>query len=111
MSDAISTPEDDDKAVAQALQDLRDIAELRRSPAWERYFLRRLREKLAPLEEDILNNDSLSDAQRELKRRERKVYDTIIKLLDSDEIGNCSIAGVEVGTQVTDGMPKLAATD
>lgn len=110
-TDAYATPDDDKKSIQQALSDLRDIADLRRSPAWERYFLRRLREKIEPLEKDILENERLTDQERSLKRAMRKVYAEIRDLLGSDEIGFCSIAGIEPGTNIVDGMPEIPQED
>lgn len=69
-----------------AQRDLGDIDALRRSPPFTRYFLRRLDEKLAPLEQAILNDD-LPDEVLRAKRMERKILQGIRKLLDTDEAG------------------------
>lgn len=94
MADAeVVRPKTEDEVQRElAIRDLGDIHALRKSVAFDRYFLRRLREKIAPLQEAILEDDKLTDEQRNQKRREMKIYREILGLLDADEIGNRSIA-------------------
>lgn len=82
-----------DRSKAQAFSDLEDILALRKHPAWSRYFLRRLRERLEPIEFDLLNKP-MDAAELRAKQVERNTTREIANLLTTDEAGNRSIAGV-----------------
>jgi len=83
------------RSKAQAYTDLEDIRALRNHPAWDRYFLRRLREKLDPIEDALLNKP-LDASGLARAQAERAMLCQIANLLDSDEQGNRSITGAIV---------------
>lgn len=96
MNDTIepAPPSEEMRMKAQARADLDAILSLRKSPAWAGYFLRRLREKIAPLEDAILNKPSLDEAKRRDLHTARLTLLAIAALLDEDEQGNRSILGI-----------------
>lgn len=79
------------KKVSQELmrRDLGDIAELRRSEAFNRYFLRRLGEKKAAIQTSLLDHTpaelAAKDEDREVLRRINKTYEEILKMMDAEE--------------------------
>jgi hypothetical protein len=69
----------------QAKQDMDDIVALRGSKPFARFFLRRMTEKRAALEEVFRTDDKITPAQREEKRQQLKLYDELLKLLETEE--------------------------
>jgi hypothetical protein len=70
-----------------AARDLADIAALRKEPAFERYFLRRLKVKRAQLDETFRTDDKLTHEQREVHRKLVLEYDEILSMMAKDELG------------------------
>jgi hypothetical protein len=73
------------RAVEQAEQDLSDISTLRKTPAFDRYFLRRLREKQAALATEILERDDIPHEEREQLRAMHKLVKTLLAMPEQDE--------------------------
>lgn len=94
MSDTVEQPlSEEDRTKAQAQRDLGDLLSLRVHPAWSRYYLRRIREKIEPLTHALLN-DRMDQGARDNLLTERKTYVEILAMLDQDEQGNRSILGI-----------------
>lgn len=68
----------------QEAQDLADIAELKRTQAWERYWMRRLRMKRGGFELSF-KTDKMSYEDREVMRQRILLMEEIEKLLATDE--------------------------
>lgn len=81
------SPHDRDKA--QAYADLEAISALRRSPHFTGYFLRRLREKIEPVEHALLREELSFEVTRAKQARLTALRE-ILDLLEQDEIGNRS---------------------
>ncbi len=82
-------PKSDPKISAQvsrelAIRDLADITELRRTEAFDRFFLRRLREMRDRLQKSF-EEDAMAPEQREATRQLLKQLKEIIALPDRDE--------------------------
>lgn len=79
--------EDKAKALHQAAQDLSDIATLRHTEAFGRYFIRRLKAKQAAVETKFRNDsaDKCSHEEREIRRRIVLAYDEILRMMAEDE--------------------------
>lgn len=74
---------DTNDAKAQATQDRDDIAALQKTPAFDRYYLRRLRDRRERLGKEILEDDMPHDV-REQKRQVYLEYGQILTMLDTD---------------------------
>lgn len=72
------------RGLAQASQDLTDIRTLKSTPAFDRYFLRRLREKRDSFSALVLDGDG-SHEQRECWRQIYQEYKTLCDLAEQDE--------------------------
>ena len=74
-------------AVRSAQQDLEDISTLKRTDAFERYWLRRLRSKQAALEERFRNDppEKCSKDQREEIRLQIVLIDELMAMMKRDE--------------------------
>ncbi len=72
------------RAREQEAQDLADIAELKRTVAWERYWLRRLRMKREGFAQKF-KNDPMSHEEREVMRQRILLMEEIEKILDIDQ--------------------------
>lgn len=69
-----------------ANRDLSDIAELRKSDAFNRYFMRRLRKRRESLHDAFLTAGAMSHEEREVHRRLILEYDReIMNMLEKDE--------------------------
>jgi len=81
--------------VAQELanRDLADIRALLEVPGWDRYLMRRLKQKREEWHEKLLNEDGLSAEQREVARCIVKEYDVIFTMLKHDEFGARGLLG------------------
>ena len=71
---------------AQSAQDLDDIRLLQKTPAFERYFIRRLEERKATFRVAILEDDGLTAEEREIHRRIYQEYSNILSLTKQDEV-------------------------
>ena len=77
----------------QAAKDLQDILFLKGNKPFNRYFLRKIHARIAKIERELLDNDSLPESESTKKRTERKTLFSILSMLNEDEAGNRSIAG------------------
>ncbi|MDR1191255.1 MAG: hypothetical protein LBK60_06280 [Verrucomicrobiales bacterium] len=75
----------DNAAKLQASEDLHDINALKKCAAFERYFMRRLRQKTEDLKNAVLHAD-LTPAERETKRQVYLEYEVICGMVERDEI-------------------------
>ena len=75
---------------ANAANDLDDILHLRKSVSFNRYFLRRLSEKMEPLAAALLRKKMTPEEFAE-KQTRLAVLEEIARMLDDDELGNRSI--------------------
>ncbi len=72
------------RAREQEAQDLADIAELKRTVAWERYWLRRLKMKREGFALKF-KNDPMTHEEREVMRQRVLLMEEIEKILDTDQ--------------------------
>ena len=68
-----------------AERDLSDISALKRVPGFERYFLRRLRERRDVLAAKVLDDDTISPVEREAARQAYKELKDICDMPGKDE--------------------------
>jgi len=78
----------------QAHSDIGDIAVLRKSVAFQRYYARRIQEMLDAARETVLEGSAAPAtmmSKRDLDQREYQLLKRVAQLLDSDESANRSI--------------------
>ena len=80
-------------ALSQADRDLNDIGILRKTPSFEKYFLRRLEEKRDDYAELILHDDTADADQREAWRLLYKEYQILLNMLAQDEASAIKLLG------------------
>ncbi len=70
-----------------AAQDIQDIKTLRGAESFNRYFIRRLRDRQTAINTRFRNDPpaKCDDREREILRRLLLEYDELLKLLDNDE--------------------------
>lgn len=68
-----------------ANRDLADIKELRASPAFARYWLRRLQQKRTKYEVAFRTEDGLTAIERESLRKLVNEYDDLLTMMAKDE--------------------------
>lgn len=73
------------RGLAQASQDLTDIRILKQTPSFERYFLRRLREKRDSFAVLVLEGDGTPE-QREIWRQIHQEYKALCNMVEQDEV-------------------------
>ncbi len=69
----------------RATQDVEDIKSLQGATAFNRYFLRRLKQKQATWEDRFRNTEGLTHEEREVARKIVKEYDAILSMMALDE--------------------------
>lgn len=85
------TPDQDrQKTIDLHANDLKDIDALRKEAGFDRYFLRRIREKRKTADDEFrdLECDPL---KREGLRQKVKAYDEVLKMMDTDFIQSTQI--------------------
>lgn len=90
--------QDRDRSLEQNRQDLEDIATLKRTEAFERYFLRRIRQKSKQIEEDVLRGKS-DHVVRENRRNQLLILDEILAMMKTDEAASKRTL-IEAGAQL-----------
>lgn len=72
------------RAREQEAQDLADIAELKRTTGWDRYWMRRLQTKRQRFEKSF-KDDPMTHEEREVMRQRILLMEEIEKILAVDE--------------------------
>jgi hypothetical protein len=80
------------QGLIQADQDLSDIRVLKKIPGFERYFLRRLREKRDDFAALVLDSEATPE-QREIWRQMYQEYKTLCGMADQDEANAVKLLG------------------
>jgi hypothetical protein len=91
----MATERENIDAKKRAQQDMEDIARLKGTPAFQRYFERRVTDKVTAQRERLLHDPKLTDAQLGEERRKLWALEEVAGMLDTDQAAAQRVIGTE----------------